>query len=298
VESNPQVVDVALAGEAMDLPARTILHAGPPVAWERLCGPQARAIMGAIQFEGWAANNDEAAALVASGEVTLRPNHMYNAVGPMTGVISPSMPVLVIRNEPFGNYAFSSFNEGRGNTLWFGVFDRGTLDRLRWIRDRAGPAMKAAIKQHGPLGVFDIIAQGLQMGDECHARHAACTALLVKRLMSHMLEAGVEGKTVAEIIRFVDYYERHTGAVPDELVFDSKLTTYARLAKLDARDIHFITLRRRTRKMLGDIYSRPASAWQRITLPALTRLFRTPKVLDERVNAGSVMRCQAEAGRL
>jgi hypothetical protein len=86
-----------------------------------------------------------------------------------------------------------------------------------------------------------------------------------------------------EIVRFVDFYERHTGAVPAELVFDSKLTTYAQLAKIAARDIHFITLRRRTRKMLGDIYSRPASAWQRITLPALTRLFRTPKVLDERV---------------
>ena len=87
-----------------------------------------------------------------------------------------------------------------------------------------------------------------------------------------------------EIIRFVDYWKRHTGAAPAELVFDSKLTTYAQLAKLHERDIHFITLRRRTRKMLGDIYSRPASAWQRITLPALTRLFRTPKVLDERIH--------------
>ncbi len=86
-----------------------------------------------------------------------------------------------------------------------------------------------------------------------------------------------------EIVRFVDYWQRHTGAVPVELVFDSKLTTYAQLAKLHERDIHFITLRRRTRKMLGDIWSRPPSAWQRITLPALTRLFRTPKVLDERV---------------
>lgn len=86
-----------------------------------------------------------------------------------------------------------------------------------------------------------------------------------------------------EIIHFVDYWQRHTGTAPAELVFDSKLTTYAQLAKLDGRDIHFITLRRRTRKMLGDIWSRPASAWQRITLPALTRLFRTPKVLDERV---------------
>jgi hypothetical protein len=87
----------------------------------------------------------------------------------------------------------------------------------------------------------------------------------------------------AEIVRFVDFWQRHTGVPPAELVFDSKLTTYAQLAKLQERDIHFITLRRRTRKMLGDIWSRPASAWQRITLPALTRLFRTPKVLDQRV---------------
>jgi hypothetical protein len=122
----------------------------------------------------------------------------------MTGVISPSMPVLVTRNEPFGNYAFSTLNEGRGNTLWFGVFDQGTLDRLRWIRDRVGPAMKSALEHHGPLGVFDIVAQGLNMGDECHARHAACTALLVKRLIPSMLEAGVESRTVAEIVRFAD----------------------------------------------------------------------------------------------
>ena len=85
----------------------------------------------------------------------------------------------------------------------------------------------------------------------------------------------------AEILRFVDFWQQHTGAVPAELVFDSKLTTYAQLAQLNQRGIHFITLRRRTRKMLGDIWSRPASAWQRITLPALTRLYRTPKVLDE-----------------
>lgn len=98
------------------------------------------------------------------------------------------------------------------------------------------------------------------------------------------VHAGIaKAEQADEIVRFVDYWQRHTGAAPAELVFDSKLTTYAQLAKINERNIHFITLRRRTRKMLGDIYSRPASAWQRITLPALTRLFRTPKVLDERV---------------
>lgn len=203
-ESNPQLVDVASAREAMGLASRTILHSGPPIPWERMCGPQKRAVMGAIQFEGWATSNAEAAALVANGQVTLRPCHAYHAVGPMTGVISPSMPVLVARNETFGNHSFSTFNEGRGNTLWFGIFDHGTLERLGWIRDKLGPAMKAAIRKHGPLNVFDIVAQGLQMGDECHARSAACTALLVKRLMASMLQAGVASQTVAEIIRYAD----------------------------------------------------------------------------------------------
>jgi hypothetical protein len=204
VESHPQIVDVAPAREAIGLPTHTILHSGPPIEWERMCGPQQRAVLGAIQFEGWAEGNEAAAALVASGRVRLAPNHTYNAVGPMTGVISPSMPVLVARNETFGNYGFSTFNEGRGNTLWFGVFDQGALDRLRWIRDTLGPAMAAAIKRHGPLNVFDIVAQGLQMGDECHARSAACTALLVKRLMPSMLDAGVAPQTVAQVIRYAD----------------------------------------------------------------------------------------------
>lgn len=204
VDSNPQAVDVAPAREAMGLPDYTITHAGPPISWERMCGPQKRAVMGAIQFEGWASGNAEAAALITASRVVLAPNHAYDAVGPMTGVISPSMPVLVVRNATFGNVAFSTFNEGRGNTLWFGLYDEAALNRLRWMRDTLAPAMKAALKRHGPFSVFDITAQGLQMGDDCHARHAACTALFVKRIMSHMLEAGVASQTVAEVIRFAD----------------------------------------------------------------------------------------------
>ena len=86
-----------------------------------------------------------------------------------------------------------------------------------------------------------------------------------------------------EILRFVDFWKRHTGEVPKELIFDSQLTTYEKLSKLNRQGIFFITLRRRSRKMLAEIYSRPASAWQRITLDSLTRTFRTPRVLDEYV---------------
>jgi len=203
-DSTPQIVDVLPAHEALGLEGQIITHAGPPVAWQRMCGPQKRAVMGAIQFEGWAASNAEAAALVQSGAVRLAPNHAHYAVGPMTGIISPSMPVLVAHNATFGNYGYSTFNEGRGNTLWFGLFDDGALQRLQWIRDTLAPAVKAALGQHGSLNVFDIVAQGLQMGDECHARSAACTALLIKRLTAPMLEAGVSPAAVAEFVRFAD----------------------------------------------------------------------------------------------
>ena len=96
--------------------------------------------------------------------------------------------------------------------------------------------------------------------------------------------AGVtKGEQAGEILQFVRFWEKHTGQLPDELVFDSQLTTYDKLSKLNRQGIRFITLRRRSRKMLGQIYSQPDSAWRRITLPALTRIYRTPKVLEERV---------------
>lgn len=87
----------------------------------------------------------------------------------------------------------------------------------------------------------------------------------------------------AEILRFADFWQERTGSPPVELVFDSQLTTYEHLHQLNQRGIGFLTLRRRTRPMLGRIWSLPASAWRRITLPSLTRAFRTPRVLDERV---------------
>ncbi|SVC74898.1 uncharacterized protein METZ01_LOCUS327752, partial [marine metagenome] len=202
--ANPQIIDIVSAQEAMNLPPFTILHAGPPVSWERMCGPQKRAVLGAIQFESWAKNEIEALELVTKEKVELYPCHKFNAVGPMTGIISPSMPVLVIQNETYGNYGYSTFNEGRGNTLWFGVYDEETQIRLKWIQEVLGPAMKAAINKHGPLNIFDIVEQGVQMGDECHARHVASSALFIKKIIPAMLEAGVSGKTVSSIIRFVD----------------------------------------------------------------------------------------------
>ena len=96
--------------------------------------------------------------------------------------------------------------------------------------------------------------------------------------------AGVtKSEQASEILRFVEFWQKHTGAFPTELVFDSQLTTHQHLNELNRKGILFMTLRRRSRKMLGEIFSQPASAWRRITLNSLTRAFRTPRVLDEKI---------------
>ena len=80
-----------------------------------------------------------------------------------------------------------------------------------------------------------------------------------------------------EILHFVEFWKKQTGQVPQELVFDSQLTTYANLRKLEELNIRFLTLRRRTRTMLAEIYARPGSAWRRVTLRSVTRSYRTPR---------------------
>ncbi|MBE3112815.1 MAG: hypothetical protein IMZ55_18895 [Acidobacteria bacterium] len=86
-----------------------------------------------------------------------------------------------------------------------------------------------------------------------------------------------------EIVRFVEFWKQKTGHLPEELIFDSRLTTYANLSQLNARGIAFMTLRRRTPKLLAAIYATPASAWRRIELDSVGRLYRTPRILDQRV---------------
>ncbi len=98
---------------------RLILHAGPPIAWPRMCGPMRGAVQGAAVFEGWADSVAAASALVESGSIELSPCHHHAAVGPMAGIISPSMPVFVIENRTAGNRAYSQHERrpGQGAAL-------------------------------------------------------------------------------------------------------------------------------------------------------------------------------------
>ncbi len=180
--ARPMLLDVRPAAEALGLGERTLLHSGPPIAWERMCGPVQGAVIGACLFEGWAATPDEARALADSGAVRFEPCHHRSAVGPMAGVISPSMPVLVAENATGGNRAHATLNEGLGKVLRFGAYDASVMERLHWFADVLGPALSAVLRSTGPIDLKAITAQALQMGDEGHNRNVAATSLLTRIL--------------------------------------------------------------------------------------------------------------------
>ncbi len=202
--AQPVLVGVEAAKTAIPgLGERTLLHAGPPIEWARMCGPMQGAMIGAILYEGWAETQDAARALAQSGEITFAPDHHYGAVGPMAGVISPSMPVWIVENRDRGNRSFSNMNEGLGKVLRFGANDPSVLERLKWMEAVLGPALRAALQVVGGIELRPIIAQALHMGDECHNRNAAASSLLFKRLTTALLKTGVPQGQISQVLDFV-----------------------------------------------------------------------------------------------
>ncbi|MFQ5631605.1 MAG: DUF1116 domain-containing protein [bacterium] len=163
-----------------------LLHAGPPIDWERASGPMRGAITGALIFEGKAKNEAEARALVESGEIALEPCHHHQAVGPMAGVTSPSMSVYIVENETHGNLAFSNMNEGYGKVLRYGAYDDEVQKRLHWIENVMAPMLKDAIAASGGIDIKTLLAEALHMGDEGHNRNKAGSILFLKALAPHL----------------------------------------------------------------------------------------------------------------
>ena len=204
LQSQPVLVGIGLAGK--DLPGmegRMLLHAGPPIDWSDMCGPMQGAIVGAILYEGWAASPEEARRLAGSGKIAFAPCHHHGAVGPMAGVISPSMPVWIVENTNGRNRAYSNLNEGLGKVLRFGANDKAVIDRLRWIATTLGPVLEAGLAKLGPVEMKPLIAQALHMGDECHNRNAAASSLFFKRFAPAALESAIPQAQLRESLLFL-----------------------------------------------------------------------------------------------
>lgn len=202
--ADPVLIDVAPARKAIaGLDDRMILHAGPPIEWERMCGPLKGAVAGAIVFEGWADDLDAALELAAAGGVAFHPNHHFDAVGPMTGLTTVSQPVLVVENRAFGNRAYCTINEGLGKVMRFGGNDAEVLDRLGWLRDVLGPALGRALRETGGVGLKSIIARGLSMGDEMHQRNLACSGLFLREIAPALARTAGDTARLAETLAFI-----------------------------------------------------------------------------------------------
>lgn len=200
--ARPFLSGVRPARDVLGLEPGTFLHAGPPITWERASGPMRGALIGAALFEGLAATPDEAENLFATGRADLRPCHGQGAVGPMAGVVSPSMWMLCVEETAYGGRAYCSLNEGLGKVLRYGAYAPEVIDRLRWMAGVLGPVLAVAVRAHGPLDLRALIAQALQMGDELHNRNRAATSLVVRELAGDIVEAADAGDAAA-VLRFI-----------------------------------------------------------------------------------------------
>ena len=201
VAADPVLMDVAPAGEVVEgLSGRMILHSGPPISWERMCGAQRGSVLGLVLFEGWAEDVDAAIRLVEDGGVTLEPNHHHHGVGPMAGTTSPSLPVWVVENRAFGNRAYCRPTD---SAQQFGDYSPEALSRIAQWRDVQAPAVRAALRQLGGLPLKSLLAKALTMGDELHNRPNALSALVANALAASLVEAGVPKDDLVATFRWL-----------------------------------------------------------------------------------------------
>jgi len=209
MEARPVLVGLGKARDVIpDMRDNLLLHAGPPITWERASGPMQGAITGALIFEGKATNEAEAQALVESGEIELEPCHHHGAAGPMAGLISSSMSVYIIENKTHGNRAFSGLNEGYGKVLRYGAYSEEVLAKLRWMEDVMAPVLADAIeaacasKASGGIDIRALLAEALHMGDEGHNRNKAGSIIYTTKLAPFIAKAA-SADVASNVLRFL-----------------------------------------------------------------------------------------------
>jgi hypothetical protein len=194
----PRLVGIEPAGSLLAaLDGQVLLHCGPAIAWPDVCDPLRRSLRAATVAEGWAADVAQADRLLSIGAVRLEPGHRHGVALPMASAAGPSAPLLVVDNRPGGTRAFAPLNQGPGDTAWFGRESAGAVDRLVFLRDVAGPLLRKVLERSGPLDLFALATQGVQMGDDVHIRTQATTNLLLRDLLPHLAALPDDGPRVA-----------------------------------------------------------------------------------------------------
>ncbi len=204
MSARPMLTGLAPARSAIpDMKDNLILHAGPPIEWERMSGPLRGAVIGALLYEGLTKDEKGAVSMVEAGEVEFAPCHHHGAAGPMAGVISASMEVYVIENPTHGNQAYSTLNEGYGKVLRYGAYSEEVLEKLHWMNGSMGPLLKEALEQTEGLDIRALLAEALHMGDEGHNRNKAGSLLFLKLLSPLIAKVAKDEALEAEVLQFL-----------------------------------------------------------------------------------------------
>lgn len=198
----PQLEAVGAAHELVPaLTGRMLLHCGPAITWPDVCDPLRRSLRAATVAEGWADDVAQADRLLSTGEVRLEPAYRHDVVLPMASSMGPSAPLFVVTNRAGRTRAMAPVNQGPGDTAWFGRETPAAIDRLRFLRDVAGPLLQEMLRRSGPVDLFALAAQGVQMGDDVHMRTQGTTNLLLRDLLPHLAALPDDGRV--ELARFL-----------------------------------------------------------------------------------------------
>jgi len=192
----PFLVDIAAAGTVVPgMAGKMLLHCGPAIDWADVCDPLRRSMRAATVAEGWAESVEQADGLLSGGEVTLEPAYLHDTVVPMASAIGPSAPVFVVDARERGTLAFAPINQGPGETAWFGRDTPAAIARLQFLRDVAGPMLRLVLDASGPIDLFSLAAQGVQVGDDVHMRTQGTTSLMIRNLLPQLAALPDDGRS-------------------------------------------------------------------------------------------------------
>ncbi|AKJ42497.1 YlbE family protein [Pragia fontium] len=205
-EARPRWIDVKSAKQVVPVlqSGHKLLHAGPPVEWKYMSGPVRGACIGACLFEGWAKDENEALAMLDGGKIEFIPCHHVDAVGPMGGITSANMPMIVVYNAVHGNYAYCNLNEGIGKVMRFGAYGPDVQQRLAWMRDVLAPVLSETLQMfEDGIDLTAMMAQGITMGDEFHQRNIATSALLMRALAPKISQLNRGKEEITDVMQFL-----------------------------------------------------------------------------------------------
>lgn len=192
-----------------NMTVHTILHAGPPIAFDDMAGPMKGAIIGALMYEGLAKDQSDALKLAQSGKIIFDSAHHHSAVGPMAGIVSASMAVHVLYNEVHSNYSYCTINEGLGKVLRYGANSKEVLQRLKFMEKTVMPVLNQAVELADGIDIKSIITQALHMGDECHNRNKASSALFLREVSGYIVQTDFSNEMKMDTLNFIKNNEHY-----------------------------------------------------------------------------------------